>query len=177
MEWFLGKRPRVVVDRDRAAALFHAGELTREYGLRLMGTEVSPDWAVFDGNFALRGADDGRLATPRNFGTYDILPDATKRVLQASEDEARRAREHLPVPYKRFHYRYVAADLMWQCAALLPNDDVDTMRALWTGGMYIQLRDPQAANRFYRSLVWRNPNMPYAQQADRRRWFPPEPPQ
>ncbi|MDZ4860090.1 MAG: hypothetical protein SGI88_14020 [Candidatus Hydrogenedentes bacterium] len=177
-EWFLGKRPRAMIDRERATTLFHAGELVREHGMSLMGAEISPDWTVFDGGFALMGADHGRLAKPRSFGPLDDeLPQATREVLAASDDEMRRAREHLPSPNKRFHYRYVAADLMWQSAALLPNDDIETLRALWTGGMFIQSRDPQAANKFYRSLVWRNANLPYAQHADKRRWFPPEAPQ
>ncbi|HRI89722.1 MAG TPA: hypothetical protein PK869_15720, partial [Candidatus Hydrogenedentes bacterium] len=75
------------------------------------------------------------------------------------------------VPNKRFHYRYVAAELQWDCSALLPKNDVDNMVALWRGGTYIKNLDPAAANKFYRALVWRNLNMPYAKDTDRYRWF------
>lgn len=179
--WFFGTKPKVKVDRDRAQHLFTAATLVRTHGMDILGTELGPDWAVFDGIFELYGPDEGRLAaTPTREDTEDeLLPsvsEETLRVLSASDDERRRVRQSAPEPNRRFHYRYIAADLLWKCAEVLPNNDPETMHALWTGGSYLKLRDPAAANRFYRALVWRNLNMPYAQRADRLRWFPQDPP-
>ncbi|HRK33227.1 MAG TPA: hypothetical protein PLJ47_01430 [Candidatus Hydrogenedentes bacterium] len=169
-EWFLGRKPRVVVDRERAQALSRAGTIARQKGMELMGTELGPDWAVFGGNFTLSGIETVRLRPTSATGGVD-LPNATKSVLHASSDEIHRAWEHVAVPNKRFHYRYVAAELQWDCSALLPKNDVDNMVALWRGGTYIKNLDPAAANKFYRALVWRNLNMPYAKDTDRYRWF------
>ena len=188
LAWFLGSTPNVVIDRDRAKKLFDAAVFTRKNGMQLLGTEVQPDWHVFGGWFELPGYYGSRArwegphapkysdetapaAEPEN------LPEELDRALSASDDELRRLRESAPTPNQRFHYRYTAADLMWQAAQNLPDNDIDTMRALYTGGTYLKGRDPKAANRFYRSLIWRNPNMPYAQNADKLRWFPESPPE
>jgi tetratricopeptide (TPR) repeat protein len=61
---------------------------------------------------------------------------------------------------------------MWQAASLLPNNDVLTAKALYCGGDLIKYQDPKAADKFYKALVRRNPNLAIAQEADRRRWFP-----
>ena len=184
-ERFVGAKPRVVVDRDRAAKLEEAATLTRESGMDLLGTEVQPDWHVFDGSFELASYYDSRVrwegkdvakSPDVEEPTQPKLPDALARVLAASADELRRVQASAPGPDRRFHYRYVAADLMWQAAQMLPNNDVDTMYALYTGGSYLKTRDPLAANKFYRALVWRNLNMPYAKEADKLRWFPEGPP-
>ncbi len=77
-------------------------------------------------------------------------------------------------PNKRFHYRYLAAGLMWEAAGLLPDNDPMTAEALHTGGMWLKNRDPEAADPFYKSLVRRNRRLEIARQADELRWFPRE---
>lgn len=79
-----------------------------------------------------------------------------------------------PKPNTRFHYRYLAADLMWEAAQLLPDNDPLTATALYEGGTFLKNRDPKAADRFYKALVRRNPNLAVAQQANKLRWFPPD---
>lgn len=75
--------------------------------------------------------------------------------------------------YPRMNYfKAVAADYLWQAAALLPDNDVQCARALYTGGTYLKNKHPQEADRFYKALVRRNPNLLIAQQADDLRWFP-----
>ena len=66
----------------------------------------------------------------------------------------------------------MASDYMWRAAELLPDNDPLTAEALYLGGTYIMKKDPQAADRFYKALVRRNPNLLIAQQANQRRWFP-----
>ena len=188
LSWFLGSKARIVVDRERARKLYDAAVFTRQNGMEFLGTEVQPDWRVFGGWFELAGYYDPRARwegphTPKYQSENEPapekeeLPEELERVLSASSDELKRLKDSAPAPNQRFHYRYTAADLMWQAAQNLPNDDIDTMRALYTGGSYLKGRDPKAANKFYRSLVWRNLNMPYAQNADRLRWFPENPPE
>jgi hypothetical protein len=65
---------------------------------------------------------------------------------------------------------------MWECARLLPDNDPLAASALWHGGDYLKVNDPQAADRFYKALVNRCWELPVGQEADRLRWFPAEAP-
>ena len=76
-------------------------------------------------------------------------------------------------PYPKMNYFIpVAADYMWQAAELLPDNDPLTAHALYLGGTYLKNKDPQGADRFYKALVRRNPNLLIARKADRLHWFP-----
>jgi len=144
--------------RVRAENLFNAAQLAREYGMELLGTEHMPDWHMWNGSFPFPD-------TPRLKSSW------------ATDDEKRRAAAHLPTPNERFHYRYYAADLMWECAGLLPDNDPMTARALWHGGTWLAKRDPASADRFYKALVKRCGKLPIGREADRLRWFPKELPE
>lgn len=180
-----GSAPEKPVDRPRAEAFYAAAELVRSQGLDLMGTEVEPDWFLFGGSFELEGATFARASAAQEDAPTEPAPmeDASSinpnlvAALAASQDEKERVARHAPEPNIRFHYRYTAADLMWQSAAWLPDNDPATVRALYWGGSYLQNRDPQAADKFYKALVWRNLNMPYAREANKKRWFPSTPPE
>ena len=144
--------------REHAQALYDAAELVREHGMDLIGAELEPDWYLDFGSFE---HDLTRM------GPQDALA-------PASTEERERVAKTAILPAKRYHYRYLAADMMWECAQLLPNNDTLTAEALYTGGTYLQNRDPQAADRFYKALVRRNPNLAIAKEADALRWFPEE---
>jgi len=170
-----GSQPGHTIDRPRANAFYEAAKLMRRDGMELTGTEVEPDWALYGGSYELTGATGNRgKQTPPS--VKDLNP-ALVTVLTASDDEVQRASAHAPDPDKRFHYRYVASEFMWQAAQYLPDNDMKCASALYWGGVYLKYRDPQAADKFYKALVWRNRNLPYAQAADAKRWFPPEPPE
>lgn len=143
----------------RAKALFSAAVVTRANGMELVGTEVGPDWFVHGGNFEC-----GVTAEGRTNGSFSILP--------AGSDELRRAFAHEADPAARFHYRYQAAFLAWEAAKLMPNNSVETARALCTAGSWIKNRDPQTADLFYKSLVRRCRKTDIGVEADRIRWFP-----
>lgn len=148
-------------DRDRSLEergelLMEAAALTRKYGIDLYGTAHAPDMAIMDGMYE-----------------FSVAP-RTKSVW-ASDDERRRVAASAPVPDRRFHYRWVAGNLMWKAAKLLPDNDERTARALWEGGRLIANRDPGGADKFYKALVNRCRNLPIGQEADRLRWFPPRP--
>lgn len=177
------------IDRPRAEQYFAAAQLVRAKGIELMGTELEPDWQSFYGNFELDGATHHRAfdeqKTPvleytwsegNDQSILEQVNPAFKQAIQATDDEKKRVWDSAPSPNKRFHYRYTAADLMWQCAAQLPKNDPLSLRALYWGGTYLKHRDPQAANKFYKAMVIRNWSMPYAQMADKLRWFPEEEP-
>lgn len=141
---------------ERAEALMEAAHLTRTFGMEIYGTEHAPDWSIFGGVYVPWGED---------------RPKANA----ATAREAERFKTNAPAPNERFHYRWKAAALMWEAAALLPDNDERCAQALWYGGSWIEERDPQGADKFYKALVKRCRKLPIRQEADRLHWFPPEP--
>ena len=167
-----------IPSKTRGMDMLAAGLLVRRSGLHIFGTAHAPDWN----------------------GSYISRPTARLKSDWAANSEMERYAAHAPVPNKPFHYVYRAADMMWEAAELLPNNDPVTARALWYGGKWLEKlanreymigpnggrysKEPDAvqldllpADRFYKALVNRNRNLPYAQEADRLRWFPKEPPE
>lgn len=144
----------------RADALWEAAQITRWYGWVLLGTEGAPDWLAYYCRYERRaissartGQQDGKLAPP-------------------SKDERSRLKQHRVDPEKRYHYRYKAADLAWQAAELMPDNDDKTALVLCQAGIWLKAKDPNAADRFYKALVNRCGKTELGRQADQKRWFP-----
>jgi hypothetical protein len=158
---------------ERAAQLFRAGMITREVGMELMGTELAPDFFYCSGQFENRDAPRyGEEAGRRAADSQHNVPQALLDLSVASPGEAGRHSATRPIPDKRFHYRYQAAELMWRCAELLPDNTALMARALYIGGRFIADRDPKTADKFYKALVNRNRRLAISREADRLRWFP-----
>lgn len=154
-------RDPVLPQTVRGSALAHAAKVLRRHGLKLVGTEAAPDWVLHQGQFA-QAAHAERRAT-------NDLPQS----IRATPDELRRAGEHAPVYPHRFHYRWLATDLAWEAASLLPDRSEETARILALGGSWLKAQYPKEADRFYKALVNRCRNTALGAEADRRRWFPP----
>lgn len=146
--------------RERASAWFAAAWLTKTNGMELIGTEVTPDWAIWDGAFE---------AGP----TWEERRQTAGRWLKPENVEGLRAAKHSADPEVRFHYRNHAALLAWNAAALLPNNDEETARILYDAGCWLKARDPETADLFYKALVKRCRTTELGEAADRQRWFPP----
>lgn len=166
------KLPKV----QRAELLWQAAQIHRLLGLEFFGYETGPDYYAVGGSYVMRD-----LTKFRNQKVWmddwihdDRILESEKQVpvFPATADETWRARHYGPKVDKRFHYRYTAADLAWEAASLMPDDDPKTAEVLCITGNWLMMRDPKAADRFYKALVRRNPNVPLAQQADKKRWFP-----
>lgn len=146
---------------ERADGYVRAARALRRHGLELVGYELDPDWAAYGGNFEDEPIGRGR--------------EPIDHVAPASDLELQRRRENAPRSDRRWHYRYLAADLMWEACYLLPNDSDKTAELLREGGMWLAPRDPQSADRFYKALVRRCGNTALGREAERLRWFPPVP--
>ncbi|MDM8005720.1 MAG: hypothetical protein QUV05_06160 [Phycisphaerae bacterium] len=144
----------------RAESLMEAAAIARWDGMDLLGTELEPDWSSLQGSFEMEAASEVRAEA----GGAKVVPSST--------DERRRLRQHVE-PRKRWHYRYIAADLAWQAAELMPNESEETARLLCEAGSWIKARDPKAADRFYKALVRRCGKTELGKKADKLRWFPP----
>lgn len=174
--------------KERANNYYEAALIMRKYGMELLGTELDPDWFVFNGQFYYDDTMEQRFGIMNKDrekhykGWYDEIIEKNKKKRQAikkdrgffvgSKDEEKRAINSLPDPLKRFHYRYKAADLMWKSSQLLPDNDEMKAKALYLGGSYIKTRDPQYADKFYKQLVRTCGKTELGKKADELRWFP-----
>ena len=156
--------------------------------MELIGTELDPDGFVFRGGFAYDDSLITRFAimdkeVESDYGDwYKEYVTKTKarreemkkarKFIDGSQAEEDRVLESLPTPFKRFHYRYKAADLMWKCAELLPNNDELKAKALCLGGTYLKYRDKDEANKFYKALVKTCGKTRIGMEADKLHWFP-----
>lgn len=151
------KRPA----NERAKALWESAKITRAHGLELLGTEVEPDWAIYGGQFEIGVSIEDRWLQKTNV------------VLKTGKEELQRAAQHEVAPVARWHYRYLAADLGWQAAQLMPDQSPETARVLHQAGGWLKGNDPKSANRFYRALVLRCNKTELGAMAEKLRWFPP----
>jgi len=153
-------RDETVTDRDRAEALWRAAFILRYDGLGLIATETEPDWRIHQGNYE-HGVNAEARFDPDEWPLFPPAAEEAKRVAAAQ-----------PSPNKRFHYRHAAANLGWQAAQLMPDNDPETARVLCLAGSWLKNRDPKSADRFYKALVNRCPETELGRRADQLRWFP-----
>ena len=145
-------------DRDfRANALRDAARILRADGMDLVGTETAPDWRMFGGNYELRD-----VASQR--------PSAG--IASATPQERERAERCRAQPERRFHYRYLAADIAWDAALLMPDETPTTAAWLREAGMWLAARDPKAADRFHKAMVHRCGTTELGKAAAAAKWFP-----
>ncbi|MCX6850847.1 MAG: hypothetical protein NTY98_18190 [Verrucomicrobia bacterium] len=162
---------------ERGRALWTAAQIERSLGMELFGYEDAPDFTLCSGLFKLDSFQERRKSPLWRSSWEDApqTPEETlnfKPVLPATADELWSLRHYSPPTERRFHYRYVAADLAWRAAGLMPDDQEETAHVLATAGDWLKNRDNKSADRFYKALVNRNPSVPLAQEADQKRWFP-----
>jgi hypothetical protein len=86
----------------RASALFMAAQAARDWGMEILGYEMAPDYATFEGNFSLE-------ATELKVGPL------------VSEAEVKRQQASAAQPDQRYHYRFVATALANRAADNLPH--------------------------------------------------------
>jgi hypothetical protein len=156
-----GEDSKQPADR-RAAGYFSAACVTRKFGLELLGTELDPDWYLFEGQYEMdyRKEMNARAENPH---------------LKPGPGELEKAESNRPEPDKRFHYRYRAAELARKAAALLPDGSEDKARYLATAGTWLKARDPEAARPFFKALVDCCSQTKLGQEARRVKWFPEVP--
>jgi tetratricopeptide (TPR) repeat protein len=159
---------------QRAVALWRAAQALRANGMELMGYELEPDAAVWDGSYEYGMADSrlqGCMDSLRVDGKW-ISKRVEQKVAPVSADEKKRLAQSEAQPNKRFHYRYKAADLAWQAAQMMPDESDQTALVLCDAGTWLKIRDPKAADRFYKALVRRCGQTSLGRSASSVRWFP-----
>jgi len=175
--------------KERALNYYKAGLLMRRYGMELVGTELEPDCFIENGQYDISVlASRFAIITDyrdKHYYDADYWDDDVREINQlrekitkerdffyGTEDEERRVLESMPKPLRRFHYRYIAADLMWEASKLLSDNDPIKVKALHAGGTYLKVKYPEEANKFYRELVLSCPDTEIGKKAKELRWFP-----
>ena len=167
-----------------------AAKIARHEGLELLGTEVEPDWATFGGDFeeeelSVVRARDLKPPQPASAVTLegwdcssvDYRGSRNRQLVPPTADEQRRLDTHHNISEDRWHYRYTAADLAWEAALLMPDNDEATARVLCAACNWLKGNDPTTADRFYQAIERRCPQTPLGKEAVKRRWFPPDVPE
>lgn len=190
---------------ERAAHLMQAAHLLRHWGMELVGYEGDPDFAYVNGAFMFQETSVVR-ADPESWHRFasqttaqgdivyygialqpeppgeqwlNALPDFVS-LLKPTSEERRRLRLNASKVYRRWHYRFIAADLFKQAAGLLPDQTEEKAQALYYGGKVLNkvLRYEDAVARmgtFHRALVKNCGTLEIGQAAQQKGWFPEEP--
>ena len=144
---------------ERANALWRGAQVVFEDRF-VIHAPVETDWNLRSGNFSYTDAPPARIQS------------MTNALLPVSVDEQQRVARTSTFPDRNWHYRFMAANMAWEAAQLMPDNSDETARVLWQGGTWIKYADPKAADVFYKALVRRCRNTALGTAADRRRWFP-----
>lgn len=165
----------------KASSLWEAAQLERALGLDLFGTSGEPDGMLYGGMFGYSKLSEERAAWRNGFAYspgdgMDVYSSGEKIAVTAmpkpTPEEVYRARQYELRWNQRFHYRFTAADLAWKSAQWMPGNSENTAAVYCEAGRWIYHRDPKAADRFYKAMIWRNWETSLAREADKKRWFP-----
>lgn len=135
---------------DRARALSSAAELARRDGMELLGYEGDPDYQLYGGNYdnndpTTYDDDYNPIYNPRT--DLSLPPD------YSTAEEKARLEQSRAQPLERFHYRYVAARLAEDAAALVPPRSQAYAALLCKATSYVVTRNPEAATKIYRRYL------------------------
>ena len=156
----------------RALALWQAAKIMRESGLIIQGTELEPDYAIWDGNFEWPDFGAARLSQNSRWDYSPHRAESLSGVLSTYREETERVFQ-TKLPGRRFHYRQRASELAFLAATLLPDNDDLTATILNTGGLWVAARYPDDAQLFYKTLVFRCPHTALGKAAAVRHWLVP----
>ena len=128
----------------RAEGYYQAARLARSQGMELLGYELGPDQAWNGGNYG------GELDKPVQAGGL------------LTAEEARLQNASAAQPNRRYHYRWVAADLADRAADLLPPRSQAFAAVLCKASGWINYRDLDGARRYYQRYVKQGPYVEWA---------------
>lgn len=123
----------------QAIAFLNLGRLVGTRGMELMGSELRPDVAMYEGEYANDGMPIGE---PKELMTILRRSDRLWRGWSLPGD----------CVGKRFHYRYKSLEFARRAAQLAKNEDVKAWSLMWGGVMANSVDDVKLADWFYKRL-------------------------
>ncbi len=137
----------------RATAFYNAGKMMLYQGMEMIGSELGPDYSCWNGVYDYAGIDELWFEDMKHL-EYDFSKDYENSAIK---------------PNKRFHYRYVAGDLMLEAAKVAKDPNLK-IAALYLVGDRLKGRDPKSADIYYKQICSYRPH-PFAERVTQRRWF------
>ncbi|MGA8132775.1 MAG: hypothetical protein WCA48_01295 [Pseudomonas gingeri] len=125
----------------RAESLFAAATIARKSGMEILGYEMAPDYRTLDGYYAL--------------DTPALQPAAFLETAEIQRQQATVAK-----PDRRYHYRWVAADLASQAADQLPHSSQAFAAVLCKAASWVAGSDEEI--QFYQRYVEQGPYVSWA---------------
>jgi cellulose synthase operon protein C len=155
---------------EQAKAWYAAARSARVDGLEILGYELDPDYAMYDGQFDLGEISVEEDAAKVDVATMDkaasnFLARRTDLIVPktfAGPDEARRVAAARADPLKRFHYRYSAVDFAQKSADLLPPRTQAFAAVLCHATGWLIDRDPEVAGKLYGRYIKQGPYLAWA---------------
>jgi hypothetical protein len=125
----------------RASALYNAAWTAREWGMDILGYEMSPDYATFGGNYSLESME------------LKVGP-------LVSEAEVQRQVASEAKPDQRYHYRFVATELAGRAADNLPHTSQAFAAVLCNAAGWNSSLEDQSV--LYQRYIKEGPFVPWA---------------
>lgn len=156
------KRADATSGIERAQHLYRASRVMRESGMEIAGTEVGPDWSMYEGNHELE-----TLCMPSPTAGYTLFSTPDDDYHDPSEGclspmkrdadfvsalEAKRVTASAPEFDQRFAYRYVASRLAESAANLVPPGSQAYAQTMCFASLYAR-RDRTRANELYATYL------------------------
>ncbi len=148
---------------EQADALWKAAHFLRRDGEQLMD--------YFDSATAMHRLT-GRQIVGHEYPVIALkLGKPEKFVVPVAKAERERLKSNATIPVHTHCSLYVAADLGWRAAALLPDDDERTARILNTAGSWLKYKDDDAADRFFQAIERRCAKTAIGKEVIAKHWF------
>jgi hypothetical protein len=94
-----------------------------------------------------------------------------KFIPPVAKAEQQRLKQNAAPLLRRYYSTYLAADLGWRSAALMPDNDEATAKRLNVIGSWLKNGDEAAADRFYQAIERRCAKTELGKEAIKRHWF------
>lgn len=108
------------------------------------------------------------------FSLFSVPEFVAEKHFETDDERERVLSRGITEPVSTIRLR--AATLARYAAGLLPNNDERTARLLFTAGVWLRARDPEAADDFYKTLAIRCPKTEVGKRCLALRWFPTDVP-
>jgi len=159
-----------VSKQSRADALWKAAKLIADHeGHGLFDYDLP---AAMAGRLAGRDVNPAEVAFSAGKISYG---EPIKFLPPVTAAEKKRLKSNIVPAVHRYHADYVAADLAWRAAQLMPDNDEQTANVLNTAGSWLKNGDDKAADRFYQAIERRCAKTKIGQEAIKRHWFVEKP--
>jgi tetratricopeptide (TPR) repeat protein len=133
---------------ERGESLWQAASTLKRHGWALVSTEMEPDFRVLEGWSEMSSTTHKRLSPGTEQPAEEELQ-AHRALAPSPEQHARLSDSG---PDQRYHFVWTAQALAWEAIQLLPGEHPDFLQAGCTAGTWTRIRDPEAADRFWKLM-------------------------